>query len=767
MIVRRVVPLVALALSLGCTDDAGVGGPNGPDARPPAVDADLPPLVDVQVRDMRVDLDDFGEECDDNAQCLAQLCTERPEGGQVCTRRCRVNDDCPAGWECRPLANDGPDTTLYCLADANDLCKPCESHLECDDSGDLCLHIGNGFYCGENCADDGRCPPSFECATLTVRISGEDREVQQCIPADGAGCATCVDADNDGYGDGEDCLGFDCADDDPTIYEGAPELCDGKDNNCNAQTDERAQLVDAPVDFGCLDTGVCAGAPVVCREGAWSCDYPGSYDPGDEVRCDGSDNDCDGRVDESFDHQTDPQHCGVCNNACSYDHAAPLCVDGRCALGDCEPGWHNADGNAGNGCEYGPCQLSNMGLEQCDGIDNDCDAAVDEELRVACGMDVGQCRSGFQGCIDGRLADCEGAIGPQPEVCDGLDNDCDGQPDEDFGILSDVNNCGRCGFVCDLAEASARCSQGACLIDNCNPGFWDNNGNDADGCEYACTLSNQGVEACDQVDNDCDGAIDEGIDLESDPLNCGGCGRRCAYEHASGRCDARQCSLGMCNPGFHDIDGNPANGCEYECQPSAEEDLPDPGFVDADCDGLDGEIEDAIFVAPRGNDVNAGTLAAPVATIARAMDLALGSDPPKYIIAAEGVYEGTVTLRAGVRIYGGYRPGPRWARSADYETIIRGGARGVIADGLAGPASLTRVTIESTTPNQAGASSYGLWVRNSGDLLTLDACKVRAGDGAAGNGGGNGDVGGPGQGGGTGDSGCDGGLLGTGGCNAR
>ncbi|MEZ4432448.1 MAG: MopE-related protein [bacterium] len=709
-LIRRALALAALCAAFAaCTDTEAPISPR-PDAEA-ETDSFLPPTTDFAFNDARVAVDDFGEPCEVNEDCLVGYCVEAPEGGRVCTRRC---GECPVGWECNPVGNLGPDRTFICTADQPDLCKPCSNHRDCDDNADLCLSIGRGRYCGEDCANGRACPDGFECAAVTVTgADGDPVDAEQCIPANNAGCASCVDVDGDGYGRGEDCLGSDCDDSNPDVYEGAPELCDGLDNNCNARTDE-ANLLDAPPDdVGCLDEGVCRGSPVICQGGEWACNYPASYDEGTEVRCDGIDNDCDGSTDEDFDHQVDPAHCGQCNNACRYDNALGVCDTGRCLLGDCLEGWHNANGNDGDGCEYGPCQLSNGGVEQCDGIDNDCDGGVDEDIRRPCGQDVGQCRAGFQGCVDGELTACEGAIGPTNEVCDGLDNDCDGMPDEGFGVLSDVNNCGRCGFVCELPDATPRCAEGTCRIDTCAPGYWDNNGVAGDGCEYPCNLNNGGVEACNASDDDCDGRADEGIDLDLDPNNCGACGRRCEYANAQAACVQRVCGLGACLPGFHDIDRDPANGCEYACVPQGEDDLPDPGFVDADCDGIDGEIEDAIFVAPRGNDVNEGTPQAPVGTLARAMDLALAANPPKYIIAAEGVFEGTLTIRAGVHIYGGYRPGARWVRSAEYETIIRGGAQGLIADNLAGPASLTRLSIESTTPNQPGASSHSVWVRNS------------------------------------------------------
>lgn len=77
----------------------------------------------------------------------------------------------------------------------------------------------------------------------------------------------------------------------------------------------------------------------------------------------------------------------------------------------------------------------------CDGRDNDCDFQVDEDeqgdvLRRQCydrltdRSSIGTCQRGVETCGDGEWSECIGAVYPEPEIPDGLDNDCDGETDE-------------------------------------------------------------------------------------------------------------------------------------------------------------------------------------------------------------------------------------------------------------------------------------------------------------------------------------------------
>jgi hypothetical protein len=200
----------------------------------------------------------------------------------------------------------------------------------------------------------------------------------------------------------------------------------------------------------------------------------------------------------------------------------------------------------------------------------------------------------FSGCIEERLdaarpdagrpdaglgSATDGCVPSGDELCDDVDNDCDGLTDEEFDLDDDPRNCGGCGTVCLLEHAFPVCSARECAIERCEIGWVDLDGIPANGCEYGCPPD--GDELCDERDNDCDGRIDEGFDLTSEIAHCGSCSTQCLFPNGTPSCVDRACVLVGCNAGYVDVDMDPTNGCEYACIVGGVETC---NGVDDDCD---------------------------------------------------------------------------------------------------------------------------------------------------------------------------------------
>src|SRR5690606_34697650 len=125
--------------------------------------------------------------------------------------------------------------------------------------------------------------------------------------------------------------------------------------------------------------------------------------------------------------------------------------------------------------------------ERCNGLDDDCDGTVDEgnpEGGDACGSDVGECAPGTTRCLGGALT-CEGAVGPAMEICNGLDDDCDGVVDDGIPVGA------PCGTDVGECQPGRNVCRGGALV-----------------CEGAVGPIG---EICNALDDDCDGAVDEGL----------------------------------------------------------------------------------------------------------------------------------------------------------------------------------------------------------------------------------------------------------------
>ncbi len=248
------------------------------------------------------------------------------------------------------------------------------------------------------------------------------------------GPAPLSDADGDGAR-----TGVDCDDDDPDVGPNLPEVCDGKDNDCDLEIDEGLPTLDWFIDSDLDGFGegpaiaLCGGFYDLAAEAGDCAPDDPDVAPGVVELCDGIDNDCDGSVDEDlalFDFYEDADGDGFGAGAAVQACQAPTgFVDN--AL-DCD------DGDSG---------ISPDALEFCDGVDRDCDGDVDEDAADAfpvfddadgdgfgAGAAVDQVCDVPQGLSDSD-SDCDdsdGAMFPgADETCNGDDDDCDGSIDED------------------------------------------------------------------------------------------------------------------------------------------------------------------------------------------------------------------------------------------------------------------------------------------------------------------------------------------------
>ncbi len=165
-------------------------------------------------------------------------------------------------------------------------------------------------------------------------------------------------------------------------------------------------------------------------------------------------------------------------------------------------------------------------------------------------------------------------------------------------------------------------------------------------------------------------------------------------------------------------------------------DSPDIGFLDSNCDGVDGTASDALFLSVgTGDDANAGTRAAPVKTFAKAVALSAASAPHKPILAASGTYPERVLLTDGVSVYGGYDP-LTWARATTNVTNITGqevGVRreGVRVTGATNPTVVQFVTITVGDALAKGVTVYGLRLLSSPAVIA-EKLTITTGKGAPG-----------------------------------
>ena len=393
------------------------------------------------------------------------------------------------------------------------------------------------------------------------------------------------DADGDGF-----TTDTDCNDSDTAVNPDAAELCDGVDNNCDGEIDE-GLLITVYDDLDADGYGDPGAASEVCSIGADQVDNADDCDdtnadsfPGAAERCDGFDNDCDGTVDNdlNYDWFADTDGDGFGDPAAAVSPAS------------CDPGEGYVADNTD--CDDTFDTVFPGADEVCDGLDNDCNAAVDDnpETWSTFYRDVDDDGYGDEldtveqcdapsGYVDQGLDcnDLDPAVNPgATEVCnDGVDDDCDGTADD---------------------------------IDADGDGYFDAACLGGDDCDDTVASTNPGAAEVwyDGVDQDCDGASDFDADGDAELSDAHG-GTDCDdtdaaintaaaeiwYDGVDQDCDGL--SDYDADGDLDDSDAHGGGDCD-DTDPSIASTATETWYdgVDQNCDGLsdydaDGDLEDS------------------------------------------------------------------------------------------------------------------------------------------------------------------------------
>ena len=718
---------------------------------------------------------------DGHCNASGDLCMDLGgDDGHVCALDCTFSE-CPVGYECQDVRRDDriyrqcvpKDGNCECGAGKEGMGRACTNGNEfgvCS-GWEYCERHGNEYRWGEcgakvpaqevcNGVDDD-CDGLVDGLDPGIAFTGEGGDAfPLCFLGGCVGRWICDDAAGS--------FGWRCDAGDPER-----EVCNGVDDNCNGDVDEAfvnadglyvhddncgacgvscsSLLADLAVDAegnvvpGAAGCEVRDGAPVCVPRHCAPGYYPYPHDnpvsclrlesPSCEV-C-GADSDCRVYSDRCMPLRGDfGMHCLQ-----SCDRNAPYegCTGETGVRGCCPEGSVCRDYEGGKFCVP-------LG-ESCS-----CDASKDGMTRncvVESGTGVCQGRQTCQKNAAGHYAWSEcSAETLTVEVCDGQDNNCDGQIDELFrdeqGRYNDERHCGACNEDCPSRwKAPELHAEGACLISG-----------DAYSCQFtACKYENVPFGKACTTDRECPSG--QRCDRQvyyctaGDGASCSA-DADCASLGSAHRCEGGKCVLHV---QYHDLNGVAADGCECGQAVDAGTDMPDSFsswptadsvYVDRNCDGIDGDVKTSLFVSSQSTQ-SEGTLEHPYRTIGEAVR-AYNPSVHTAILVAGGTYYEQVQMRSGVRLYGGYSADFRTRSVIQYSTQIV--APPPAADGKPGsvyiPACSRRTVLSGfvirgydtaggvgATGTQ-GANTYALYLERASSTLVISNNQIVAGRAASG-----------------------------------
>ncbi|MAA79522.1 MAG: hypothetical protein CL916_09705 [Deltaproteobacteria bacterium] len=314
-----------------------------------------------------------------------------------------------------------------------------------------------------------------------------------------------IDVDGDGYTGSED-----CDDQNPLVYVGAQEICDGLDNDCDDIIDNGSLLIlyaDADED-GYGDESVFIES---CNreegyvENSEDCDDSNiNIHPNATEVCDEIDNNCDGNIDEDSAFDAPSWYADTDNDT----YGDPNSTQNSCT----QPiGFVSNDED----CDDENDTINPNAIELCDDIDNNCDGTIDENINDALvwyadtdNDTFGDPNSTIESCEQptGYVQndeDCDDSnVNIHPfatEICDNLDNNCDDTIDDNSALdaliwYADIDN----DSFGNPNSTMSSCEQ---------PTGYISNDEDCDDLNNA--INPNASEVCDEIDNNCDGTIDE------------------------------------------------------------------------------------------------------------------------------------------------------------------------------------------------------------------------------------------------------------------